>query len=95
MEYKLKQRKVLFSLRKNFNDWAFGVALVGVLLMILDRELIMSQVGKAPGVDIEFSSLSLTLRLVRLGFVRLFPAISACVCVCGFVFVMLFFSTRL
>ena len=62
VEYKLKHRKLLFSLRKNFNDWAFGVAMVGVLLMILDLELIMSEVGKVDGKEIEFSTVSLTLR---------------------------------
>ena len=62
VEYKLKRRKLLFSLRKNFNDWAFGVAMVGVLLMILDRELIMSEIGKMEGQEIEFSTLSLTMR---------------------------------
>ena len=62
VEYKLKRRKLLFSLRKNFNDWAFGVAMGGVLLMILDRELIMSEIGKMEGQEIEFSTLSLTMR---------------------------------
>ena len=62
VEYKLKRRKLLFSLRKNFNDWAFGVAMVGVVLMILDRELIMSGIGKVDGAEIEFSTVSLTLR---------------------------------
>ena len=52
----------MFSLRKNFNDWAFGVAMVGVVIMIIDRELIMSEIGKVEGVDIELSTLSLTLR---------------------------------
>ena len=62
VEYKLKRRKLLFSLRKNFNDWAFGVAMVGVVLMIVDREYIMSEIGRVNGVDIESNILSLTLR---------------------------------